>query len=139
MNTVYNLKLSFIAQPIPFKHQSLVMKSFQQMRLETELPVVITDQEGFITYINGAFNTVYGWNAEEIIGLPLEVIIPQSLHDSHRMSFSRFVMTEKAKVLNHPLLLKTVTKEGKEVESEHFITAEKQGDNWFFAAIISAL
>lgn len=115
------------------------MKSFQQMQLETELPVIITDQEGFITYINEAFKTIYGWTFEEIIGLPLEVIIPQSLHDSHRLSFSRFVMTEKAKVLNHPLLLKTITKDGIEVESEHFITAEKQGKNWFFAATISPL
>lgn len=109
------------------------------MQLETELPVIITDKEGFITYINDAFNSVYGWTAEEIIGLPLEVIIPHSLHDSHRLSFSRFVMTEKAKILNHPLLLKTVTKAGVEVESEHFITAEKRGGDWFFAATISPL
>jgi PAS domain S-box-containing protein len=115
------------------------MKNFEEMKLENEKPVIITDQEGFITYINEAFNTVYGWTLEEIIGLPLEIIIPSSLHDSHRMSFSRFVMTEKAKILNHPLLLKTVTKDGLEVDSEHFITAEKQGEDWFFAATISPL
>ncbi|MCC5634177.1 PAS domain-containing protein [Nostoc sphaeroides CHAB 2801] len=115
------------------------MKTISEIKSETELPVIISDQQGFVTYINEAFNQVYGWSYEEIIGLPLEVIIPESLHDSHRLSFSRFVMTEKAKILNHPLLLKTVTKEGIEVESEHFITAEKQGDNWFFAATISPL
>ncbi|MCF2151408.1 PAS domain-containing protein [Desmonostoc muscorum LEGE 12446] len=115
------------------------MKTISEIKLETQLPVIITDQQGFVTYINEAFNQVYGWGYEEIIGLPLEVIIPQSLHDSHRLSFSRFIMTEKAKILNHPLLLKTVTKDGIEVESEHFITAEKQGENWFFAATISPL
>ncbi len=112
------------------------MKTFSEIKLETQLPVIITDQQGFITYINEAFNTVYGWSYEELLGLPLEAIIPQSLHDSHRLSFSRFVMTEKSRVLNHPLLLKIVTKSGSEVESEHFITAEKQGENWFFAATI---
>ena len=115
------------------------MKTINEIKSETHLPVIITDEQGCITYINKAFNTVYGWSHEELLGLPLEVIIPQSLHDSHRMSFSRFVMTEKARVLNHPLLLKTVTKGGIEVESEHFITAEKQGEKWFFAATISPL
>ncbi|WP_414552784.1 PAS domain S-box protein [Anabaena sp. CCY 0017] len=113
------------------------MKTINEIKSQNQLPVIITDQQGFITYINEAFNTVYGWSYEELLGLPLEVIIPHSMHDSHRLSFSRFVMTEKAKILNHPLLLKTVTKEGIEVISVHFITAEKQGENWFFAATIS--
>lgn len=115
------------------------MKTINEIKSENQLPVIITDQQGFITYINEAFQRVYGWSEEEIVGFPLEIIIPQSLHDSHRLSFSRFVMTEKAKILNHPLLLKTVTKNGTEIESEHFITAEKQGENWFFAATISPL
>lgn len=113
------------------------MKTINEIKAETKLPVIITNQQGFITYINSAFHAVYGWSDEELLGLPVEVVIPQSLHDSHRLSFSRFVMTEKAKILNHPLLLKVVKKDGKEIESEHFITAEKQGETWFFAAMIS--
>ncbi|MBU7587382.1 MAG: PAS domain S-box protein [Nostoc sp. TH1S01] len=115
------------------------MKTIKQIKSESHLPVIITDQQGFIIYINEAFSTVYGWSSGELVGLPLEIIIPQSLHDSHRLSFSRFVMTEKAKVLNHPLLLKTVTKDGIELESEHYITAEKQEGNWIFTATISPL
>lgn len=115
------------------------MKSINEMRLETVFPVVLTDQEGFISYVNDSFKTVFGWSSEEIVGLPLEVIIPTSLHDSHRLSFSRFVMTEKSHVLNHPLLLKAVTKDGKEFESEHLITAHKQGEHWLFGAMIRPL
>lgn len=115
------------------------MITIEEMKSETELPVVIADQQGFIVYVNDCFSGIFGWNSDEILGQLLETVIPNSFHDSHRLSFSRFVMTEKSKVLNHPLRLKAVTKSGEEIESEHWIMAEKQGEQWFFGATVRPL
>jgi len=115
------------------------MKNIDQIKQQTHLPVLITDQQGFIIYVNERFREVFGWNEEEIIGQTLAAVIPSSYHDSHHLGFSRFVMTGNATVLNHPLRLKAVKKDGSEIEAEHFITAEQQQENWFFAATLTPI
>ncbi|HEY9845327.1 MAG TPA: PAS domain S-box protein [Candidatus Caenarcaniphilales bacterium] len=115
------------------------MKTINEMKRQTDLPVLITDQQGFITYVNRRFSVIFGWAWDEIIGQTLATIIPSSYHDSHNLGFSRFAMTEQPRVLNHPLQLKAVTKDGKEIDAEHFITAEHHQGEWVFGATLRPL
>ena len=115
------------------------VKTIDEMKRETDLPVVIADHEGFITYVNEAFQLVFGWNSEEIPGKTLTTIIPRTLHDAHNLGFSRFLLTGTPTLLGQPLNLKAVTKDGKEFEAEHYIIAEHQGDQWGFGAMIRPL
>ncbi len=88
---------------------------------------------------NECFRVVFGWSFDEIVGQPLTAIIPNSFHDAHNLGFSRFAMTEKSRVLNHPLQLKAVTKDGREIDMEHFIIAEQQQGEWMFKATLRPL
>lgn len=115
------------------------MKTINQMKRETDLPVLIADHQGFITYVNETFSVVFGWSTDEIIGQTLATVIPRNYHDSHNLGFSRFAMTDKPTILNHPLHLKAVTKDGREIDAEHFITAEQQQGQWIFGAILCPL
>lgn len=115
------------------------MKTIDEMKLERNLPVLIADCQGLIVYVNEPFNLAFGWQAEEILGHSLEAVIPYSYHDSHHLGFSRFAMTEQATLLNHPLKLMAVTKDGREIESEHYIVAEQQQGQWMFAATLRPL
>ena len=112
------------------------MKTIDEIKHETELPAVIANHRGLITFVNERFEEAFGWRNNEIIGKPLTVIIPQRLHDSHHLGFSRFVMTGKPTLLNKPLKLKAITKEGQEFDSEHVIIAEQQQGEWIFGATI---
>ena len=47
--------------------------------------------------------------------------------------------SERATVLNHPIQLATVTKDHGEIETEHFIVAEKRGDQWLFGAMLTPI
>ena len=67
------------------------------------------------------------------------VILPRYFQDAHHLGFTRFSATEISTILNHPLQLAVVTQDQREVESEHFIVAEKQGRHWVFAAILRPL
>ena len=100
---------------------------------------MIADQQGLITYVNGRFEAAFGWNADEIIDKPLTTIIPQNLHDSHHLGFSRFLATGNPTILNQPLKLKTVAKDGREFDAEHRIIAEQQKGKWVFGATIRPL
>ncbi len=115
------------------------VKTIDEMKRETDLPVVIADHEGFITFVNEAFQLVFGWNSEEILGKTLTTIIPRSLHDAHNLGFSRFLLTGTPTLLGQLLKLTAVTKDGKEFEAEHYIIAEHQEDQWGFGAMIRPL
>ena len=111
----------------------------QDIQKEKNIPAILADREGFITYVNKPFVDTFGWEEKEIIGKPLTVIIPKNLHDAHHMGFSRFLMTEKPTLLEKPLKLLAVKKSGEEFNSEHVIIAEQTEGEWVFGATIRPL
>lgn len=113
--------------------------TFEEFRHQRYVPVVIADHQGLITEVNEQFEIVFGWSAHEVVGKSLTTIIPKRLHDSHHLGFSRFLTTGKPTLLNQPLQLKTVTKDGKEFDAEHFIIAEQTNGQWRFGATVRPL
>ena len=111
--------------------------TIEEMKNATDMPVILAEQDGFITFINKAFESAYGWTANDLVGKPLTTIIAKKLRDAHQIGFSRFLTTAKSAILNQKLKLMMVTKDGKELETEHFIVAEKQSGRWVFGATIS--
>ena len=110
--------------------------TLDELRREQEHAVVLANSQGQIIAVNTPFSKLFGWAEAEIVGKPLTVIIPRNLHDAHHLGFSRFVTTGRPTLLNQALDLKAVTREGREFDAEHFIVAEKDGDQWVFGARI---
>jgi PAS domain S-box-containing protein len=115
------------------------MKTLTDMRLETEIPVIIADHQGLITYVNPPFERVFGWKSDEAQGQALTIIIPKTMRDSHHMGFSRFLTTGVPTLLNKALNLKAITKSGMELNCEHFIVAEQELGQWIFGATLKPL
>ncbi|MEB3337946.1 MAG: PAS domain-containing protein [Leptolyngbyaceae bacterium] len=114
------------------------LPSIEQLKL-SYLPVIVANHRGIVIDVNAHFETVFGWSAQEIINQPLTIILPDLFRDSHHLGFARFSATGQSTILNHPLHLKAVTKNNQEIESEHFIIAEKQEGQWVFAASLRPL
>ncbi|MEM8604123.1 MAG: PAS domain S-box protein [Cyanobacteria bacterium P01_H01_bin.121] len=115
------------------------MTTWETLQQETDLPLVLTDQQGLIMAINAAFTQVLGWQAAEIIGQSITVIIPTGYHDAHHLGFSRFLATQQSVILDHPLQLKGIQKDGTEIDLEHWIRAEKRHNQWQFMATLRPL
>jgi len=115
------------------------LHSINDLRNETELPAVIADQRGIITFVNERFEQIFGWKSKEIIGELLTCIVPTGMHDAHNLGFSRFLTTGQPTLLGQPLTLKAVNKQGQEFEAEHHIIAEKQDEQWVAGATIRPL
>ncbi len=115
------------------------MLTIEQLKQESTLPMIMTDDQGIVIYVNALFEATYGWNYSDIVGQTLTLILPTYFQDAHHLGFSRFSATGVSTILNHPLQLKTVTKDNREIESEHFIIAEKQEGHWVFAATLRPL
>lgn len=115
------------------------METIEELKRVTDVPVVIAGQNGLILEVNPRFEAVFGWGMREIVGKPLTTIIPEHLHDSHHLGFSRFLMTGTPTLLNRPLKLKGISKDGREFDAEHVIIAEKRRGQWMFGATIRPL
>lgn len=113
-----------------------IIEKLKQNNLD---PIIITDNQGTIIDVNLNFEQVFGWRREEIVGQHVTVILPFHFRDAHHLGFSRFNVTGVSKILDHPLKLKALTKSGTEIISEHTIMAEKDAEQWFFAAILRPL
>jgi PAS domain S-box-containing protein len=107
-------------------------KNFQDLTQESENPVVIADDQGFVVYINPQFTETYLWS-EDLIGKTLADIIPINL------GFSRFRMTEISHVANHSINAMVITQDGRSLLSEHYITAQQIEGKWYFAAQLRPL
>jgi PAS domain-containing protein len=107
--------------------------------LASDLPGVIADSEGIIVDVNEHFEIFTGWGKQEIVGQLISVILPSYFRESHHMGFSRFTASGVATILNHPLELKVITKDEREILSEHYIIAEKQDEQWGFGATLRSL
>jgi len=111
----------------------------EEIRAVEDIPVIVTDDEGIVTYVNAQFEKELGWSADEALGESVTMVIPENLRDAHNMGFSRFLATEKPTLLEQKISLKTVNKSGEEFDAEHFIIAEKIDGDWQFAASIKRL
>lgn len=111
------------------------MLDYEQLTQIQDVPVVIADRQGIITYVNARFLRDYAWS-EDIVGKSLVTIIPVPFHDSHNLGHSRFLLTEQSRVMGHPLRAMVLTGDGQAVMSEHTIVAHKTGDDWVFGATL---
>jgi PAS domain S-box-containing protein len=104
-----------------------------------ERPFVLASAEGLVVEVNPPFEQAYGWTMAELVGRPLSLILPGSFQMAHQLGFSRFQASGISHILAHPLRLRTVCRDGRDVVSEHFIVAERDGDQWVFGATLTPL
>ena len=110
------------------------------LRAKENLPFVRADARGNIVEFNARFAVVYGWSEQQLVGESISAILPPSFREFHHAGFARFQLTDSSKVVGHPLTLATMCSDGSEVQSEHYIVAEKYSDgSWSFAATLRPL
>lgn len=110
--------------------------TIDEMKNLKDIPVVIADEQGNITYINKEFESEYGWSMDEIMGQNITVMIPPEHQKAHEFGFARFIINEQPKMLDKTVTLQIIDKEKDIYEAEHYIIAEKIDDKWVFGATI---
>ena len=57
--------------------------------------VISTDGDGTILYFNPAAETMFGYSAAEVVGQPVELLMPQHYRDDHKRSAARFAASAR--------------------------------------------
>ena len=86
-------------------------------------PVVVADAHGVIELINVQAVALFGYEADELIGQPVELLIPPGLHDVHRGHRSEYVASEQPTPMSTGPDIVGVRKDGTTVPVEVTLSA----------------
>src|SRR5207237_1019335 len=101
--------------------------------------VVSADSAGRIIFWNNGAHKIFGYAAEEVLGQPLTVLMPESFREAHRRGLERFRTTGKAHVLGKTVELQGRRKDGSEFPIELSLAAWETGQGKFFSGILRDL
>ncbi len=76
--------------------------------------VVIIDRDGVIVQINGQTETLFGYRRDELIGRPLEVLMPDRFHASHLTHQRAYSADPRPRPMGRGLDLFGLRKDGRE-------------------------
>lgn len=77
--------------------------------------VIVTPDDGIIRYANPKVFEVLGWNADDLIDRPVELLIPGSLKSRHEAHRSKFLQAPRARAMAPELQLVAVRRGGEEI------------------------
>ncbi len=96
----------------------------QRAILEAALDAVVSiDGQARVTYVNSAFEQIFGHRAAEVIGRELaDLIVPPSLRQAHRDGFARYLATGQQHILDRRIELTAMRADGSEFPAEVTVT-----------------
>jgi two-component system, HptB-dependent secretion and biofilm response regulator len=88
---VLNAKLRSLARTLALQRRLDENRRLTQAIFDNIDDCVITiDDQGTIWTVNAAVHVIFGYEAEEVIGKSVEILIPKRLRETHRMSLRHY-------------------------------------------------
>ncbi|HYO77316.1 MAG TPA: PAS domain S-box protein [Thermoanaerobaculia bacterium] len=112
--------------------------SEQRFRLMTETAqdaIFTIDEQSVVTFCNPAVERIFGWAPQELIGKPLEAIMPERMRDAHRRGLERFLKTRKRNIPWTGVELPALHKDGHEFPCEISFGEWTDGDQTIFTGL----
>jgi PAS domain S-box-containing protein len=100
--------------------------------------VVAEANQGIILLWNPAASRIFGYAKEEVVGQPLEILMPERMREMHRAGLSRFARTDHGPYIDShtPVELPAVMKDGTEIAIELTLSKIDQVSGQYVLAIV---
>ena len=76
--------------------------------------IITIDSYGKITFWNKAAETIFGYTADEIVGKPVSMIMPERFREKHQQGLNRVISTGKSKIIGKTIEVVGLKKDGRE-------------------------
>ena len=102
----------------------------------TKLALISVDPRGQIRFVNRAAAVLFGYVREEMIGRPVEIIIPERLRSSHARGFARAMAGDELNLGGKAVEVYAIRKDGAEFPIELTLCAWHDGREMGAGAVI---
>ncbi|HVS84383.1 MAG TPA: ATP-binding protein [Gaiellaceae bacterium] len=99
--------------------------------------VVVVDATGEIVLVNASTEQLFGYDRTELIGRPVELLLPEALHDLHRGHRAGYMLEPRNRSMGSGLDLTARRKEGGDVPVEIGLSAVQTDEGMLIAAVIT--
>jgi len=98
--------------------------------------IININSDGHIVYWNKAAEKIFGFTAKEMIGNPLDKIMPEEFQQAHFDGINRVVSTGKSRIIGKIVEVVGINKKGRNFPIELSLATWKVNKEIFFTAII---
>jgi PAS domain S-box-containing protein len=106
----------------------------QQLVQAAQDAIIVADCEGVIGLWNQGAEAMFGYSAEEAMGQPLDLIIPERLRQRHWAGYQRVMATGATRYARELLAVPAVRKDRSRISLEFTITLLHGGDGKLLGA-----
>lgn len=99
--------------------------------------IICVDHQQHIILFNEGAEKIFGWTAEEVMGKPLDVILPDRFRAAHRKHVNRFGQSEEhARLMGERRDISGLRKNGDEFPAEAAIAKVRVGDSIVYSVVL---
>ncbi|WP_224997813.1 PAS domain S-box protein [Cesiribacter sp. SM1] len=109
---------------------------FQAIAQTATDAIVISDENATIVFANHKAFEIFGFRDGELIGLNLNVIMPEKHRQAHTAGMQRFMKTGLPKLVGHTVEIEGLRKDGTVFPLELSLSSWKEEGNYFFSGIM---
>ena len=118
--------------------QEQLLESEQRFRLMTEKAqdaIFTIDEKSIITFCNPAVERIFGYAPAELLGRPLDIIIPERLREAHRRGIAHYLRTRERRIPWTGVELPALHKDGHEFQCEISFGEYTNGEETIFTGL----
>jgi diguanylate cyclase (GGDEF)-like protein/PAS domain S-box-containing protein len=109
---------------------------FQSLAQSATEAIIIANTRGNVGFWNEGAHNIFGYKEAEIIGQPLERLMPERYRELHRRGLERMRSTGEAHVIGQTVKLAGLTKDGREFPLELSLASWETKAGRFYSGII---
>jgi PAS domain S-box-containing protein len=100
--------------------------------------IISIDDDQRITIFNRGAEEIFGWQAAEVIGKPVDLLIPERFRAAHRRHVVRFAAepTTSRRLSERSAPILGRCKDGREFRAEAAISKLRLGERWVFTVVL---
>lgn len=120
--------------------EEALRKSEERFRLiviSAPSAMIVVDKEGIITLVNSSAEKLFGYNTRELLGRPMELLVPEHFRENHKRLYQKYLSQPRAIAVGIRRNLYGLHKAGHEIPLEIGLAPYESSDGVHILALIN--